>query len=63
MPRPKTKTLATSMKLSPHIRAAWEAAASAEHRTLSNMFEIMVLEHCKRHRISITKVADAPTTT
>jgi hypothetical protein len=46
------------MKLSPRIRAAWEAAASTEHRTLSNMFEIMVLDYCRRHRISTLKEAD-----
>ncbi|MHB8254298.1 MAG: hypothetical protein ACYDEV_11500 [Acidiferrobacter sp.] len=63
MPHPKTTTLATSMKLSPRIRAAWEAAASAEHRALSNTFEIMALEHCKRHRISVMKVAYELTTT
>ncbi len=62
MPRPKTKTLATSMKLSPRIRAAWEAAARAQHRTLSNMFEIMVLDYCKRHRIAISKEANESTT-
>ncbi len=55
MPRPKTKTLATSLKLTPHLRAAWEAAAQSEQRTLSNMFEVLVLDYCKRHRIAVPK--------
>jgi hypothetical protein len=48
MPRPKLKTEATTLKMTPEVRTLWEQCAEAEHRTLSSMFEIMVREHAKR---------------
>lgn len=53
MPRPKTKTHATTIRLSPSIRAAWEAAAAAEQRSLTNMFEVAIHEYIKRHKIPL----------
>ena len=60
MPRPKTKTVAATVRLSPDVRAAWEAAASHERRSLTSMREVALLEYVKRHRIP---VATEPTTT
>ena len=48
MPRAKTKTAATSLKLTPEVRDLWEQCAAGEHRTLTNMFEVMVREYAKR---------------
>lgn len=57
MARVKTKTEVASIKLTSHCRLAWEAAASVETRSLANMFEVAILEYCKRHRIAVPDVA------
>ena len=48
MARPKLKTEATTLKMSPEVRDLWERCASQEHRSLTNMFEVMVREHAKK---------------
>lgn len=48
MARPKIKTEATTLKMSPEIRDLWERCAEQEHRSLTNMFEVMVREHAKK---------------
>jgi hypothetical protein len=53
MTRARTKTLATTIRLSPEIRGAWEAAAASERRSLASMFEIAMLDYVKRHGISL----------
>ena len=54
MPRPKSKTEATSLKMTPEVRDLWERCAAAEHRTLTNMFEVMVREHAKKLKLKPT---------
>lgn len=48
MPRLLRKTAATSLKMTPEVRDLWEQCAEHEHRTLTNMFEVMVREHAKK---------------
>lgn len=47
MARPKLKTEATTLKMSPEVRNLWEQCADQEHRSLTNMFEVMVREYAK----------------
>ena len=54
MARPKSKTSVTTLKMTPEVRALWERCAEQEHRTLTNMFEVMVREHAKRLDIPAT---------
>lgn len=58
MARVKKKTEVATIKLTPQCRAAWETAAAAETRSLANMFEVAILDYCKRHEITVP--ADAP---
>ena len=51
MARPKSKTEATTLKMTPEVRDLWERCAATEHRTLTNMFEVMVREHAKRLKL------------
>lgn len=51
MARPKRKTEATTLKMTPEVRDLWEQCAATEHRSLTNMFEVMVREHAKKLRI------------
>ena len=48
MARPKLKTEATTLKMSPEVRSLWEQCAAQEHRSLTNMFEVMVRDHSKK---------------
>lgn len=56
MARPKRKTEATTLKMTPEVRDLWERCAAEEHRSLTNMFEVMVREHAKRIGIKSTQV-------
>lgn len=47
MSRPKLKTEATTVKMTPELKQLWSQAAEAERRTLSNMFEVMVRKYCE----------------
>lgn len=55
MPRAKTKTKVATIKLTPQCRAAWEAAAAHERRTLSNMFEVAIFTYCEEQGIEVPK--------
>lgn len=52
MPRPKTKTSITTLKMTPEVRDLWERCAAQEHRTLTNVFEVMVRAYAKKLRIA-----------
>lgn len=54
MARPKRKTEATTLKMTPEVRDLWERCAAEEHRSLTNMFEVMVREHAKRLELTST---------
>ena len=51
--RIKTKTEVATIKLTRQCRAAWETAAAVETRSLANMFEVAILDYCKRHDIAL----------
>jgi hypothetical protein len=59
MPRPLRKTSATSLKLTPEVRDLWEQCATAESRSLTNMFEVMVRGHAKKLGIEPTPTKPA----
>ncbi len=48
MPRPRLKTAATSLKMTPEVRELWELCAVAESRSLTNKFEVMVRDYAKK---------------
>jgi hypothetical protein len=54
MARPKRKTEATTLKMTPEVRDLWERCAAEEHRSLTNMFEVMVREHAKKLNLALT---------
>lgn len=45
--RPKVKTATLTVRLDPKIKAAAEAAAVREHRSLTSLLEVLILEHCR----------------
>lgn len=62
MARPKSKTEATTLKMTPEVRDLWERCAATEHRTLTNMFEVMVREHAKKLKLKPALVPSVPPT-
>lgn len=51
MARPKRKTEATTLKMTPEVRDLWERCAARENRSLTNMFEVMVREHARKLKL------------
>lgn len=51
MARPKRKTEATTLKMTPEVRDLWERCAASECRSLTNMFEVMVRDYAKRAKL------------
>ena len=45
----KTETL--NLRVTPELKGLLRLASTREHRTLSNMVEYLVREHCERHQI------------
>jgi len=45
----KTETL--NLRVTPELKGLLRLASTREHRTLSNMVEFLVREHCERHQI------------
>lgn len=46
------RTEAVNLRMSPRVKYLLKEAAAAEHRTLSNLIEVLVLEHCERKGIT-----------
>ena len=53
MPRPKTKTSTTTLKMTPEVRNLWERSAAQERRSLTNMFEVMVRQYARQNNIGL----------
>jgi len=41
------------MRLAPQLKAAAEAAAKRDHRSLTSLIEVLIINHCKTHNIPI----------
>lgn len=54
----RRKTEAINLRMSPETKAMLRAAASREHRTLSNMIEHLLIEYCERHAIGSAVQSD-----
>lgn len=48
-----TKTATLTIRVEPGIKEALRAATQAEHRSIVNMIEVMIREHCDRNGIAI----------
>lgn len=59
MARTPTKTATLTLRVAPEVKELLAAAAQADRRSLANMLEVVVLEHCQRRGI---RVADARNT-
>lgn len=53
-----TKTATLTIRVEPELKDALRAAAKAEHRSIANMIEVLIRDHCCKHDIAITKRED-----
>lgn len=47
----KTETL--NLRVTPEVKELVRLAAEKQHRTISNFVEVLVREHCERHRVAV----------
>ena len=47
------KNIPTSIRLSPEMKAAAKKLAKLQHRSLSNLVELLLMEACEKHGIKI----------
>lgn len=52
----KTETL--NLRVSPALKAALQAAARREHRSMANMVEHLVLGYCEQHGLAAVRDLD-----
>jgi hypothetical protein len=48
-----TKTATLTIRVDPNLKEALRSAAQAEHRSIANMIEVMIREHCEKNGIAI----------
>jgi len=48
-----TKTATLNLRIAPLLKDALRTAALQEHRSIANMVEVMIREHCESKGISI----------
>ena len=51
--RPKTKTTTVTLRVTPELKAAAELAADRDHRSLTGLIEVLILNHCKNESIPV----------
>ena len=51
--KPKTKTAVMSLRIYPTVKAAAERAAEQDHRSVTNLVEVLILNHCKNLNIPV----------
>lgn len=45
--RPKVKTATMTLRIDPKIKAAAEEAAQRDHRSITSLVEVLILNHCR----------------
>lgn len=50
-----TKTTTLTFRIEPSLKEALRTAADQEHRSIANMIEVMIRDHCGRNGIAITE--------
>ena len=50
---PATKTATLSFRIAPEVKEGLRVAARQEHRSISNLVEVLIRGHCRRKGIHI----------
>lgn len=54
-----TKTATLTIRVDPNLKEALRTAAQAEHRSVANMIEVMIREHCEKNGIAIEQIQES----
>lgn len=49
------KSTNLNLRIAPEVREALREAAERDHRSISNMIELLIVQHCQRSDIPIIK--------
>ncbi len=60
MSRPRLKTIAATIRVTPEVKSIWAAAAVAESRSMANLFEMALREYVERHSAASLSHAVTP---
>lgn len=52
------KTATLTIRVEPDIKEALRLAAQAEHRSIANMIEVLIREHCEKQGIDIDQLRE-----
>lgn len=47
------KTATLTLRIEPSVKEVLRATAQEEHRSIANMVEVMILDYCQRHGLSV----------
>lgn len=47
------KTATVTIRIDPAVKEALRTAAAQQHRSIANMVEVLILDHCKHSGIAI----------
>jgi hypothetical protein len=48
-----TKTTTLTLRIDPVIKEGLRLVAEQEHRSLTNMIEVMIREYCQQHNVTV----------
>jgi len=49
------KSATLNLRVTPELKELLRRAAGREHRTLSNFLEVLVLQYCAKHGVTVDK--------
>jgi predicted HicB family RNase H-like nuclease len=49
----EAKTAVITLRVTPRLKAIAEVAARREHRSLTSLIEVLILNHCERAEIAV----------
>jgi len=52
------KITTLTFRIEPELKNALRTAAAREHRSISNMVEVLIRDYCKRNDINILDIAE-----
>ena len=55
-----TKTATLTFRIDPGVKEALRTAAHQEHRSIANMVEVLIRDHCGRNGISVEERQSTP---
>lgn len=59
--KPKIKTATMTLRVDPQVKAVAALAAKRDHRSLTNLIEVLILNHCNTLGIKSTTLGQKET--